>query len=449
MFLYMSQSNESIDKPFPFKQDIPRYPGEPPLEGPPQTAADSVFNDPIAIRILDLTRKAHDPHNNSRVREGIFKDARAFLDLPERQKQALLYLKDLIASSANEERRKNYTRFLENTIGDETFIHDTVEYPDPNSPDFSDLLRQKLELPEQSGLVIPKRVFDLVNDSIQLAYPMGADKNIAPLKPQDVIVVRNNALNNFLQQLRTIEQNQAGYLLLPRDTANWGNIGNISLMTFPTYPGRPVIISDEYLRSQSGLPLSIFEYLVAKELIHEQIHRIAKRKIARDGVQKGLLELALSANIGPISEKESEQQMEERIDNFYKFIEKHNPQVQIDGGILLSYCEDEDGYQKQLWGLGYDMNESIVEQLSLKPRRHLFDAMRKDASVDNPEEIINILKENQGQGSVANGQIAYSDLRSHLQKMGLGSVEKLFTAYLNGDIPYLWRKHFPQSAYPH
>ncbi len=423
-------------KPLPFSRDIPRYESEPPLNGVPGTAAESIFNDPDLSESAGVVSDYISPTSNSNKRRAALERIRKMMEDPGSRSTFNHYLSQLQGRSA---RGHDYEELLHQLKG-------TVDYRGNNFPDF----------PEVSRETIPQRSIVLVNDCLRAVYPKEFGSVIPRLTTDVIRVMSGRKMEEYRQLLNRTAIHSV--LRQPEgaepagDSPSYFSATKPDFMVMEDLPGRPIFFSDTMLKQIAHLPTYMKEVIVAFWLLHENTHRAAREKnIAMTSTNYNqLYDLATSTledlelRLGSPEEKE---ELSNWLNGLKRYVLYCEPLVKIEGALIRLFAKDQDGAMREMIRSGYDLNEEIVEILLQRPHENLYSYVRKTFTSWEAEALLPVFRDPENSKSSHVRRISSEEAKSYLETLGLTDGRDLLQAYAHGRIPLLHAEKHPGELY--
>lgn len=194
----------------------------------------------------------------------------------------------------------------------------------------------------------------------------------------------------------------------------------------------------------------------AKILIHENIHRATKgTHKASDAIpvdpENPLVEMAFASDRYASATAQAEnvkRHLTSMIEELMAYARNHQPAIAIEGARIRLYCRDERGEFGSIAESGYDLNEAIVERLTIQTFPRLFDQIRQGYGIIIAGEV-------EERVSAASARLAGSSRQQNLlievlpytEKLGLYTPEEVLHAYVDGQIPYLHMQYLANQCY--
>lgn len=419
-------------------KEIPRFPGETLLPGVPHTDAESVFNDPVAVKTTSLAADLSNPRLNSRSREGLVRGfATGIATNSDDIRRYRVYIAQLSESS---DRPHFYSELVDRV---KKFLPGSNEIDRQPSP----ILETKKGLPERSSLKIPQEAIVLTNACLYTAFPNEFGVSIPVLEEGDIRVVVNSSYAAYISRL----ESEIGHSYFREESAKASRPRLPDFAVMPMLPGKPVFYTESMLKAYKGLSQLTRDQLIANSLIHESMHRAARTDRIKVTTEEPLFTIALSSISNPIylmPEGKAKEKEEAELDKLWEYIGRHDPEVEIEGGIMRLYCKDEDGSTRQITSSGYDFNEILVEIVGEKANHQLDSHIRKTQSSQRAAGLIADLRSDENSTtSMVLRKIGKKEAREYLATLGLRSDEAILTAYVNGRIPLLHVEKRPGENY--
>lgn len=407
------EGKDIVIKHTPFKRDISRLPSEPPLNGVPHTAEESVFNDPAAVTASEAASQYMNNTTNSKQRDSIVAD----ISQSDNVVQIMKYIKELSASSS--ERADKY----------DTFMAQIGKKVDAQRD------RKNRSLLEKSELTIPDSSVTLVNRALRAAYPEYYGKVIPELHKVDLQIFKDDSIQNYLSQVGDEIRHpiMKGSRIVASDA---------DFLTMPSLKEKPIFIRESFVRSMDTLSPLQLEALFAYFFIHEDLHRAPTSTVLTDDDAQVVLDVGFENivhEINSTSDQVAKEELTNSLKQLKQYVNQHNLQVEVEGTIVKVYCEDEDGEMKQVSVGGYDLNEAIIEFLSSKPREVLYGEMRKSKDPE-AEQLAMYLSKQEGIATSNIQTINRDRVIEKLGQLGLTTPSDIIEAYVQGDIPLKLQK---------
>lgn len=290
-------------KHLPF-DGIPRFPEEPPLEGVPTKAEESVFNDPLVVRAVELATEYTRPHTKRPQKESVIKQIN---NVPR----------------SHQETFKSVVQMLKDSISDSTKYDELLGRLDelainPTTDRLFDM--SKFPLPESLKREFSKRAIELVNRSFEMAYPEAYGTIITPLQVSDIRVISDAQLSEHIKE--TGRGLTHSYIQKQEDKSSETSLFKVhpDYVVALQHKGRPILFSTSMLDELEKLPPTLNEALLAYLLIHEQLHRIVKPQVSGATTSHPLITFPfveyLTARYEAKSSDEREKVHKELVDTF-------------------------------------------------------------------------------------------------------------------------------------
>lgn len=221
-------------------------------------------------------------------------------------------------------------------------------------------------LPEVSERKIPSQAIELVNDAFKIAYPDEFGSQLPALLPKDVLVIKDVKFKAM--QLKDQEDTTHSLVntwrnkILKRFGINNDAVQTPDMGSSHLYEDRPIFVSESLLdKLDPNDPLK--DALLARLLIHEHMHRVAKRKTRIVEPQDPLVEQAFfteKTGTNSTEDNQTKQFLQTRYNSIRNFVSSKPTEVTVEGALTEVKCQ-EDGIMKTVAISGYDLNEALVE----------------------------------------------------------------------------------------
>lgn len=311
---------------------------------------------------------------------------------------------------------------------------------------------------EPSALKVPGKTINLVNRALAETFPAAYRRRAAPLKAQDIHVLKDESLVSFQYKLAEAETHSVGKRLRAPLATSTLSVKESQAMveTDSSVPNHPIYFPESELEVLADTRLSIntrrivADVVMAKTFLHEQLHRkhaAKERLVTKDDPLFHLAFAGLRISAHTQQEPGKRDAILAMINQLMHYSSSHNPSVKTYGARVALLCDDTDGERRAIVDSGYDLEEAIVESLTMRAMRPILKYAQKEHPADLLQRTIHLINTYYSSDRSYRYRNITQEAISHLRTLGLHDPQSVLLALFDSQIPHLHVQRAKEKEY--